>query len=443
MDGSITNGSGVTNGFNNTNGASKAEKFEDEKRRIVESCFSKKDPDGSCTIPSAQMNTIFFMMLLLTYLGIPVVESYITHIRILEDGAYQSSPPPPNANTDQKKPRVIIVAVRKSGRVRMHKARENGNGSFSIGKTWPLDDLTAIESFSSSTPNSPEAELRKQWAGGVGFIAVIGKPYYWQANTPKEKQFFIGSLIKIYMKYTGGKSPELIGFDDQEREQLLGKASAQPRSQAINRPAQESSTWISSQSNTARNAEGRPTPPRQPMEAREPQARPDVNVPPHPKDLIPRQRSALDKKNPFKSTASPDATTDRPSTSNSRMQLSREGSEIEALAVGQQQTLQKQRKLTAESLNHDSSSGREDSGGLQPRSRGGLNGTTNSSGKLPDQISSPASQGTLSRNNLGGSQQVTPTDATPAIASSKPPPRKETTTSTSFLGQNSLPQDVK
>lgn len=29
--------------------ASRAERFEDEKRRIVESCFSKKEPDGSCT----------------------------------------------------------------------------------------------------------------------------------------------------------------------------------------------------------------------------------------------------------------------------------------------------------------------------------------------------------------------------------------------------------
>lgn len=28
---------------------SRAERFEEEKRRIVESCFSKKDVDGSCT----------------------------------------------------------------------------------------------------------------------------------------------------------------------------------------------------------------------------------------------------------------------------------------------------------------------------------------------------------------------------------------------------------
>lgn len=50
MDGPTTNGSGVSNGSGSANGVNKAEKFEDEKRRIVESCFSKKDPDGSCMV---------------------------------------------------------------------------------------------------------------------------------------------------------------------------------------------------------------------------------------------------------------------------------------------------------------------------------------------------------------------------------------------------------
>jgi exocyst complex component 1 len=364
------------------------------------------------------------MVLMLTYLSFAVVESYITHIRILEDGAYQSSPPPPNASTDQKKPRVIIVAVRKSGRVRMHKARENGNGSFSIGKTWPLDDLTAVESFNGSTPNSPEEELRKQWAGGVGFIATIGKPYYWQANTPKEKQFFIGSLIKIYMKYTGGKSPELIGFDDQEKEQLLGKTSVQPRPQALNKPAQPSSTLATSPSNTVRNAEGRPAPPRQATESREPQARADVNAPLHPKDLAPRQRSGPDQKPHYKTATTPNVT--RPPTSSSRMQLPREDSETESaatLATGQQQTPQILRKLTADGLNQESSPGRDD-GGLPPRSRGGLNGTANAPGRFPDQIGTPVSQRTLTPDNVGGSRQATPLDAIPVTSPGNPPPER-------------------
>ncbi|KAL4777035.1 exocyst complex component Sec3-domain-containing protein [Aspergillus nidulans var. acristatus] len=179
-------------------GASRAEKFEDEKRRIVQSCFSKKDSDGA------------------------LVESYITHVRIMEDGAYPSSPPPPNSAPENKKPRVIIVAVRRSGRVRMHKARENNDGSFSIGKTWMLDDLSAIKSYNAIVPSSPQEELQKQWASNVGFLVTVGKPYYWHAKTSKEKDFFIGSLVKIYKKYTGGKMPDLIGFDERELQLLLG-----------------------------------------------------------------------------------------------------------------------------------------------------------------------------------------------------------------------------
>ncbi|KAI9678815.1 MAG: hypothetical protein M1817_005874 [Caeruleum heppii] len=183
----------------------RAERFEDEKRRIVESCFGKRDEDGS------------------------LLESYITHIRVTEDAAHPSAPPPPDAPQAGKKVRVIVVAVRKSGRVRMHKARENANGTFSIGKTWVLDDLTQVQSFANSIPGSIEEEQQKQWAGPVGFTVTISKPYYWQAATAKEKDFFIASLLKIFKKYTGGRVPELIGFDAREMEQLAGAPGASPQ----------------------------------------------------------------------------------------------------------------------------------------------------------------------------------------------------------------------
>lgn len=180
----------------------RAEIFEDEKKRIIESCFNKRDDDGS------------------------MLETYITHIRITEFQTYPTSPPPPAARTPQtEKPRVIIVAVRKSGRVRVHKSKENPNGTFSIGKTWFLDDLSAIESFTSPTANPNHQD----WAGDVGFIVTLGKPYYWQAQTDKEKKFFIASLIKIYGKYTGGRTPNLTGFDQRELDQVLGGAQASRR----------------------------------------------------------------------------------------------------------------------------------------------------------------------------------------------------------------------
>ncbi|KAF8473326.1 exocyst complex component Sec3-domain-containing protein [Kalaharituber pfeilii] len=165
-----------------TGALTKAQKFEDEKRRIISSCFSKVDADGA------------------------LLESYITHCRVVEDAMYPSQPPPLDAHLDQKKARVILVAVRKSGRVRVHKARENQNGTYSIGKSWYLDDLQQIE-------NHPAPHDK-------GFTVTIVKPYFWQANSLKEKEFFIQSLLKIFKKYTGGKVPNLIGFEGTEIGQI-------------------------------------------------------------------------------------------------------------------------------------------------------------------------------------------------------------------------------
>ena len=104
----------------------------------------------------------------------------------------------------------------------MHKARENANGTFSIGKTWVLDDLSVIESYINAVPKNAEEQQNKQRAGSVGFTVTAQKPYYWQAATAREKEFFIFSLIKIFKKYTGGRLPELLGFSSQEIEQLGG-----------------------------------------------------------------------------------------------------------------------------------------------------------------------------------------------------------------------------
>lgn len=118
----------------------------------------------------------------------------------------------------------------------MHKARENANGTFSIGKTWNLDDLNAIQSFTNTMPATPDEQANKQRAGAVGFIVTITKPYYWQASTAKEKEFFIFSLIKIFKKYTAGRIPDLIGFDPQEMETFSSATGPPPTTQRAPRP---------------------------------------------------------------------------------------------------------------------------------------------------------------------------------------------------------------
>ncbi|KAH8812046.1 exocyst complex component Sec3-domain-containing protein [Xylogone sp. PMI_703] len=375
---------GGPGGINGSGSTTRAEKFEDEKRRIVESCFSKKDSDGSLS------------------------ESYITHIRIIEDAAYPSSPPPPNSRPEGKKPRLIIVAVRKSGRVRLHKARENANGSFSIGKTWNMDELSAVQSYNGSNPTNAQEEQFKEWAGGVGFVVVLGKPYYWQANTQKEKQFFIASLVKIYTKYTGGKVPELIGFDNREREQLLG-ASAPARPQAPNLPSSLQ-------------------PPGLPSSLQAPNAPSDRALRPSPsRDQLPGSRG---RDEPFRSQgqfqhngARPfTPQTSRPSTRSRRDESP--NSSIDSAAIPTLQPLANLRRIANNNQSQDSFARSDDGSSLPPRSRGGHNDAPSTPGRFPGRSTTPTSQrATTPESGLPG-PKVSLNDAPPLPAPLAIPPER-------------------
>ncbi|CZS95403.1 related to SEC3-component of exocyst complex [Rhynchosporium agropyri] len=352
MEGPGQNGPGGVHDSTGS-GLSRAERFEDEKRRIIDSCFGKKDEDGS------------------------LMESYITHIRIIEDAAYPSIPPPPNSNPATKKPRLIIVAVRKSGRVRMHKARENANGTFSIGKTWMLDDLSSVQSYTGVNPASAEEEQLKQWAGGIGFTVTIGKPYYWQANTQKEKQFFIASLVKIYTKYTGGKSPELLGFEPRERDQLLGVLApvrAPPGSQP---PPQQPTP-------PAYGRDRRREPSREPPVLRNKQSRDALQrpPPPMPSPQMPPPGSA------YAQPARPQMRSQRGNSPSGSMESNSTNSQAAPPSL---------RRL-GNNQSQESSARSDDGSSLPPRSRGGMNGVPGVPGvpgRFQDRSVTPNSQRTV------------------------------------------------
>ncbi|KAF2874328.1 exocyst complex component Sec3-domain-containing protein [Massariosphaeria phaeospora] len=177
---------------------SRAERYEDERKRIEQTCFGKPNRDGS-------------------------TNSYITHVRVLEDAAYPQSPPPPNSNPSSKKPRVIIISLKRTPPpqpnlaeiilLEIHKGRENANGSFSIGKTWDMLLLESVQNYVHIQPRTEEELQWQRWAGDKGFSVVIAKPYYWEAGTPREKDYFVESMLKIYRKYRKGRVfPVLMGF---------------------------------------------------------------------------------------------------------------------------------------------------------------------------------------------------------------------------------------
>lgn len=142
--------------------------------RIIKSLFVEKDASGVA------------------------LESYITHVKIFEDVQYPASPPPNPTPVENLKERYILLAVKNNGRVRMHKARGNDNGTFQIGKTWNLDDLQKVQ----------ETDRK-------GMIVTLVKPYYWTMESPKDKYNFVSALIKVYKKYTGGRMFDLANFDPQ------------------------------------------------------------------------------------------------------------------------------------------------------------------------------------------------------------------------------------
>lgn len=83
-----------------------------------------------------------------------------------------------------------------------------------------MEELSAVENYVHSNPSNEEEAQRKQWAGDKGFTVTITKPYYWEAGTAKEKEFFIGSMVKIFNKYTKGDFPVLTGFSPAELNSL-------------------------------------------------------------------------------------------------------------------------------------------------------------------------------------------------------------------------------
>lgn len=152
-----------------------AAQYNVDREGIERSCFSKKDESGN------------------------LIETYLTHVRVIEDPQYPHSRPPASQSEKIKKHRILIISVRHSGRVRIHKARQNPNSTFQIGKSWNMEDLSRIENDLATT---------------AGFIMTLAKDYYWCTHSSREKAVFINSAIRIYKKYTGGKVPELIGFEN-------------------------------------------------------------------------------------------------------------------------------------------------------------------------------------------------------------------------------------
>ena len=106
-----------------------------------------------------------------------VLEAYIIYAHFIEDSAFPTAPAPPSSNLENKKARCVVVTVRRNGRVLINKARENANGTFSIGRTWKLEDLSAIQVYNTIVPSTTLELQQKEWASDEGVAINPEKPY--------------------------------------------------------------------------------------------------------------------------------------------------------------------------------------------------------------------------------------------------------------------------
>ncbi|KAI0005577.1 exocyst complex component Sec3-domain-containing protein [Russula compacta] len=134
-------------------------------------------------------------------------ETYVSHVKISEDAGPEADP----------KPRYIILARNANGDGFIHKSKMNSNGTFSVGKTWKLNELRAIEAVNSST-----------------LYITLARTYRWQTEEPNEQFEFLYALVDLFRSLSGG-SLQVIGLPER------GTYSA-PRLPAQNGPSRDSPT---------------------------------------------------------------------------------------------------------------------------------------------------------------------------------------------------------
>lgn len=141
------------------------------------------------------------------------LERYVAHVRVIEDARSPNHRPPENSPASNKKFRFLILSVKISGRMRLHKARETPDGIIQIGRTWDFEELKVM-SIDTDVP--------------TGFLFAMGKQYYWETHSPKERRVWMTTVLDNYIRYTKGRTPELINCSVEyfHLDQLL--ASMQP-----------------------------------------------------------------------------------------------------------------------------------------------------------------------------------------------------------------------
>ncbi|KAI0307681.1 exocyst complex component Sec3-domain-containing protein [Multifurca ochricompacta] len=138
-------------------------------------------------------------------------EAYVSHVKIWEDTGPE---------TDLK-PRYILLARNTDGGGFIHKSKLNSNGTFSVGKTWKLNELRAVEVVNP-----------------LAFNITLARTYRWQTERPNEQLAFLHALLDLFRTVSNG-SLQVIGLPEPETRsasRLLSEASSSRESRTPTPP---------------------------------------------------------------------------------------------------------------------------------------------------------------------------------------------------------------
>ncbi|KAJ6519655.1 exocyst complex component sec3 subunit [Mycena sanguinolenta] len=115
-------------------------------------------------------------------------ETYMSHVKIWEDAGPEGG---------GRKPRYILLSQAANGNGFIHKSKLNTNGSFSVGKTWRLSELRAL-----------------QVTNPLSFNITLSRTYKWQTENPADQAQFLEAMIRLFHAAAPDAPLQLDGVED-------------------------------------------------------------------------------------------------------------------------------------------------------------------------------------------------------------------------------------
>ena len=91
----------------------------------------------------------------------------------------------------------------------------NSNGTFSVGKTWRLNELRAVEVIDVSCTSVPWPYYVLTPTQPSTFNITLARTYRWQTEESSEQLDFLHVLVDLFRSLSGG-SLQVIGLSEPE-----------------------------------------------------------------------------------------------------------------------------------------------------------------------------------------------------------------------------------